>query len=472
MRGSARDAEAASGGLDVLVDAEEIRGVVFFLDGGEAFVIVAVGGLDALLAFLHHEIDVRATGRKRMESFPIVLAPIDDFRVVRGIGIHADDDFGKKSFAKTVGGVGPGDALGSAVDGIEMHGGVDGGNFRAVLDMAGDGFVGELGEIVGAPIPLKAGNVEAVKDALRRGKWGSGDVIQKGMADRTHGLGGGVGLFGSASATPDDAADILKMEVRRKHGRGRNNEKRKKAADVLGSFDDEIAIGAQDGGGFLDGPEGWTKLHRADGMKLEFERGGDAEIAAAAANGPEEVGVFVAIGSDKAAVGENHVHGEQVVNGEAVAATEIADAAAEGQAGDAGAGDEAGRCGQAEGVGGVVHVAPDAARFHADRFFERIHADAFHAGKINDQTAIAERQARAAVAAAANGSEQTVFGAVANRGDDVGDIGAAGDETRTLVNHGVVDFASGVVARVAGLNQFAAKRALELVERNCGHCVS
>ena len=48
--------------LDVLVYAEDVVGVVLRLDAREAVVVLAVGGADALLAFLHHEVDVRAPG--------------------------------------------------------------------------------------------------------------------------------------------------------------------------------------------------------------------------------------------------------------------------------------------------------------------------------------------------------------------------------------------------------------------------
>ena len=43
-----------------------------------------------------------------------------------------------------------------------------------------------------------------------------------------------------------------------------------------------------------------------------------------------------------------------------------------------------------------------------------------------------------------------------DRGDDVGDVGAAGDEGRVAVDHRVVDRAGGVVGRVAGLDERAA----------------
>ena len=56
-----------SGGQDVLVDVEEVVGVVATLDLGEPFVVAAVGRLDPVLPLVHHEVDVRAAGRGRMQ---------------------------------------------------------------------------------------------------------------------------------------------------------------------------------------------------------------------------------------------------------------------------------------------------------------------------------------------------------------------------------------------------------------------
>src|SRR6266496_1422754 len=43
----------SGGGVDVLVDREDVLGVVLRLDAREAVVVVAVGGADALLALVH-----------------------------------------------------------------------------------------------------------------------------------------------------------------------------------------------------------------------------------------------------------------------------------------------------------------------------------------------------------------------------------------------------------------------------------
>ena len=57
-----------------------------------------------------------------------------------------------------------------------------------------------------------------------------------------------------------------------------------------------------------------------DRVQLEEEAGDDAEIAAAAAQRPEQVGVLLLAGGDEAAVGQHDVGLEQIVDGQAVLA--------------------------------------------------------------------------------------------------------------------------------------------------------
>ena len=56
------------GRLDVLVDVEEVAGVVPGLDPGEPVVVVAVGGHDRVAALTHHEVDIATTGRGRVSA--------------------------------------------------------------------------------------------------------------------------------------------------------------------------------------------------------------------------------------------------------------------------------------------------------------------------------------------------------------------------------------------------------------------
>jgi hypothetical protein len=66
-----------------------------------------------------------------------------------------------------------------------------------------------------------------------------------------------------------------------------------------------------------------------DVVTAERERGDDAEVPAAAAQGPEQVAVRTLTGRHERAIGEHHIGGKEVVDRETEASGQVADAAAE-----------------------------------------------------------------------------------------------------------------------------------------------
>ena len=100
-------------------------------------------------------------------------------------------------------------------------------------------------------------------------------------------------------------------------------------------------------------------------MELVLELGDDAEVAAAAANGPEQVRVLGRAGSTDLAVGGDDLDRAQVVAGHAVAAHQPAETAAERQTGDAGRGDRAAGRRQPVRAGRLVEVGPGRAALGA-----------------------------------------------------------------------------------------------------------
>ena len=107
---------------------------------------------------------------------------------------------------------------------------------------------------------------------------------------------------------------------------------------------------------------------------------------------------------------------------------EVAHAAAEGQAGDAGGGDDAEGDGQPIGMSGVVDVAGCAARLDPNRPACRIDPHAFHRGQVDHEPVVDAAEAGSVVPAAADGHTKIVFASEVDRGDDVGDVRAAGDD--------------------------------------------
>src|SRR4029453_15033032 len=71
------------------------------------------------------------------------------------------------------------------------------------------------------------------------------------------------------------------------------------------------------------------------GVEPELEPGGHPEVAPAAADGPEQVGVGLVVGGEQPAVGGDDLGREQAVDGQPVLAGQVADSATQGQAADA-----------------------------------------------------------------------------------------------------------------------------------------
>ena len=154
----------------------------------------------------------------------------------------------------------------------------------------------------------------------------------------------------------------------------------------------------------------------------------------------------------KRAVGQHDVGFEQVVDREAVLAREVAGAAAERQARDAGASRRC-RTGTARPNGCVAwstspDVQPGSTR---TVFVAGSTRTPFIIGQVDHEAVVAAAKPGAVVAAAADRDEKAMFAPEVHGGDHVGDIDAARNQARPLVDHPVVERARLVVAVVAGL---------------------
>ena len=84
--------------------------------------------------------------------------------------------------------------------------------------------------------------------------------------------------------------------------------------------------------------------------------------------------------------------------------------------------------------------------------------------------AVADRQPREAVAAAAHGDRQPALLGEANRRTHVRDAGAARDQRRTAVDRAVPDPPVGVVAGVVRANELAPEGRLQLAKLSLVEC--
>src|SRR5215469_10784324 len=140
-------------------------------------------------------------------------------------------------------------------------------------------------------------------------------MMQERFSDTPHRLQHFFCFLRRACATPDNAANLLHVQVLREHRCRRDDKESEKSAHMFRSDFDEVPICSQDSCCFTQIPEGRTELHDVHWIKFELERGDHAEVSSTTAHGPEQIGIFCGTCRHKAAVGQNHVDAEQVIDG-------------------------------------------------------------------------------------------------------------------------------------------------------------
>nr|WP_244439375.1 hypothetical protein [Azospirillum baldaniorum] len=188
------------------------------------------------------------------------------------------------------------------------------------------------------------------------------------------------------------------------------------------------------------------------------------KLAAAAADGPEEVGVLVGAGAQELPVCGDHVGGQQIVHRQPVFAGQPAEPAAQRQPGDAGGRVDADRHGQPESLGLPVQVAQRGAGGHPRGPADGVDMDEAQGAEVDQQPPIAQGIAGDVVTAAAHGDQQPVLPREAHRLHDVRGTGAAGDQAGPAVDHGVPDRPGFVIARRLRGQQRAAQTGGKIVD--------
>ena len=220
----------------------------------------------------------------------------------------------------------------------------------------------------------------------------------------------------------------------------------------------------------------WQDEHaardRVQRVELELEARDDAEVAAAAADRPEEVRVSLIVDLQDPAVGEDDLGGEQVVDRQALLADEIPDAAAGRQPADTDGAGVPEADGQAVRGRGVRDLACRQARLGPRDLLARVDLQSLHQREVEDDPSVADAVASAAVAAAADRELEAAFTC---QRDDVADLACVGgldDDRRPAV---VVErherLAGVVVARVVRGDHLSGDLGAELVDREVGACV-
>ncbi len=169
-------------------------------------------------------------------------------------------------------------------------------------------------------------------------------------------------------------------------------------------------------------------------MQTVLEGGYDAEIAAAAAQRPEQIRVVGGTRLPEHAVRGDHIGRDQVVDGEPVFAHQPAQPAAERQTGDARAGDGASGGGKSEHLCLAVQLPPEHTALGSHRSTLRVHANALHWRQVDDEAAVVGTVARRAVATAADRDSETMNTRKVHRALHIGNTGAAGNQRRPPID--------------------------------------
>lgn len=151
-------------------------------------------------------------------------------------------------------------------------------------------------------------------------------------------------------------------------------------------------------------------------------------------------------------VGGDDLGAQQVVDRQAMASHQPADAPTQGHPGDAGLGDDPAGGGQPERLGGGVQLTPSQPALRPDRASGRIHRHRLEASQVDDQSVITHGVAGDAVPAPAHGDRQLTVAGEPQRGHHVVHAAAAGDEPGVTVD-GAVPYAAGVVVAGVGGGQ-------------------
>ena len=247
----------------------------------------------------------------------------------------------------------------------------------------------------------------------------------------------------------------------------------REAAQLLRRVADEVAVELQHGGGVAQLVEHRAAVDLADRVQPILERRDDTEVAAAAAEGPEQLLVLPLAGGQGPAVGGDDLGREQVVAGQANAASEVADPAAEREPPNAGRGDDAASGGQSVGVGCVVECSPRRSTLSPRRPAFGINLDRLHARQVDHDRVVCGAEAGNAVRAPTHRQVEAALAGEVHRRRYVVAAGAPDDDARSPVDHRVVDPARLLVRGVVGSDGLSPHLVAQLSHRRrCHRCSS
>ena len=203
-------------------------------------------------------------------------------------------------------------------------------------------------------------------------------------------------------------------------------------------------------------------------MQRERELRDGAEVAAAAAQTPQQLRILVRAGRDDAAVSRHDLGAHQVVAREPVLGREPPLPAAQREPADTGVRDAPTRRGEVMLLRCRVDVDPGAPAAGGRGAGCRIDVDLSHRRQIDDD-ALAQRGAGDPVAAAAHRDRQAGVTREAQRLGDLGRVLRPGYRRRTNIDHGIEDRPGGVITGIFRGNNLTGEGFAQLVNNRGSH---
>ena len=326
------------------------------------------------------------------------------------------------------------------------------------LDHPLDRRVRQLGEPVALGVvahPVRRGRVEHL---LRADHRHPPEHVERRWAELAQRPQHALALVGVARVDDPDREGRLALELLGERRLGRNGHERLVDRQVVRRLVHEVARETQGLAGALERMQQHARQHlRPVLAELELELGDDAEVAAAAAQAPEQVRVLLVGRSHDLALRRHDARGTQAVDREAVAAHDPADPAAEREAGDAGVRHVAVGDRQAVRPGRPRNVAEQRAAADARAAGLRVDLDAVHRRQVDGHPAVRHRVALHAVPAAAHGDLHSLVAGAQQRLGDLRVRAGPGDGRRAVVDRAVPEGARRVVALVLRFDHFTAQ---------------
>src|SRR5262249_23267931 len=163
----------------------------------------------------------------------------------------------------------------------------------------------------------------------------------------------------------------------------------------------------------------------------------DAEVAAAPAEAPQQLGVLVSAGMDDRAAGRDELCTDQVVARQSVLSGQVADAPAESQAGNAGRANDAPGRDEPRGLRRRVVVEPSRAALRAGDPPFVVNLDRAHERKIDHHSVVTDAVSGRVVATAAYSYLQGLRSGESEGGRDVGRVEAPCDHRGSAIDESV-----------------------------------